>query len=96
MSGWRVAGTGHAASVVDRLVPRALLAGWPPRRRAVLVLRYYEGLPDHEIAELLGCRAVTVRGYAARALATLRIKAGPAHDWPAFDGSERPSQRSMP
>lgn len=50
------------------------LAGLPPRQRAVLVLRYFEGLSDDEIAEVLGCRAVTVRGYASRALSALRIE----------------------
>jgi RNA polymerase sigma-70 factor (sigma-E family) len=52
---------------------RGLLAGLPRQQRAVLVLRYYEGLTDDEIAETLGCRAGTVRGYASRALASLRI-----------------------
>lgn len=50
----------------------ALLARLPARQRAVLVLRYYEDLPDSEIASVLGCRASTVRSQAARALATLR------------------------
>jgi DNA-directed RNA polymerase specialized sigma24 family protein len=38
------------------------------------VLRYYEGLSDGQIAELLGVVPGTVRGYAARALAALRIE----------------------
>ena len=50
------------------------LAALPRQQRAVLVLRYYEGLPDAEIADVLGCRPGTVRGYAARALATLRVQ----------------------
>ncbi|WP_329005111.1 SigE family RNA polymerase sigma factor [Kribbella sp. NBC_00709] len=49
-----------------------LLAGLPRKQRAVLVLRYYEDLPDSEIAEVLGVAPVTVRTNAARALATLR------------------------
>jgi DNA-directed RNA polymerase specialized sigma24 family protein len=40
----------------------------------VLVLRYYEGLSDTEIADALGCAAGTVRGYASRALAMLRVE----------------------
>jgi RNA polymerase sigma-70 factor (sigma-E family) len=48
------------------------LAELPKRQRAVLVLRYYERLTDAEIAEALGCTASTVRGYAHRALASLR------------------------
>ena len=48
------------------------LAQLPNRQRAVVVLRYYEHLSDAEIADVLGCSAGTVRGYAHRALATLR------------------------
>ena len=43
-----------------------------PRQRAAVVLRYYEGLADAEIAELLGCRAATVRTAIHRALGALR------------------------
>lgn len=46
----------------------------PARQRAVLVLRYFEELSDDEIAATLGCRPVTVRGYAHRALTALRIE----------------------
>ena len=41
-------------------------------RRAVLVLRYYEDLPDARIAELMDCTPGTVRSQAARGLAALR------------------------
>lgn len=51
----------------------ALVAQLPRRQRAVLVLRYYEQLTDAEIAEVLGCSSGTVRGYAHRALARLRV-----------------------
>jgi len=44
----------------------------PARQRAVLVLRYYEDLPDPQIADVLGCRRATVRSLAARGLAALR------------------------
>lgn len=40
----------------------------------MLVLRYYEGLSDTEIADVLGCAPGTVRGYASRALAALRVE----------------------
>jgi len=43
-----------------------------PRQRAILVLRYFEDLPDAEIASLLGVTATTVRSQASRALARLR------------------------
>ncbi|GAA2538419.1 SigE family RNA polymerase sigma factor [Winogradskya consettensis] len=51
-----------------------LLGDLPKQQRAVLVLRFYEGLTDEEIAESLGCRTSTVRAYASRALATLRVE----------------------
>jgi RNA polymerase sigma factor (sigma-70 family) len=54
----------------DRL--RRALAQLPPRQRAVLVLRYYEDLPDARIAELMDCAPGTVRSQAARGLAALR------------------------
>jgi len=61
------------AEVVQRHALLAELARLPGRQRAVIVLRYYEGLPDAEVAHVLGCRPATVRGYAARALAALRV-----------------------
>ena len=51
----------------------ARIAALPARQRAVIVLRYYAGCSDTEIAATLGCREVTVRGYLSRALKTLRI-----------------------
>jgi RNA polymerase sigma-70 factor (sigma-E family) len=63
----------HAAGVVNRDALLTELAKLPRRQRTVLVLRYYCGHSDAEIAELLGCSTGTIRGYASRALATLRI-----------------------
>jgi RNA polymerase sigma-70 factor (sigma-E family) len=48
------------------------IARLPDRQRAVIVLRYYEDLSDVEIARVLGCRQVTVRTQAKRALAKLQ------------------------
>ena len=52
-----------AMSLEDRAAEQAqlwaALGELSERRRAVLVLRYYEGLADHEIAALLGCREAT-------------------------------------
>jgi RNA polymerase sigma-70 factor (sigma-E family) len=59
-------------AVEDRLALSALLAGLPPRRRAVLVLRYCCDLSVEETAQALNCSAGTVTSQAARALATLR------------------------
>ena len=55
-----------------------LLSGLPRQQRAVIVLRYYEHLSDPEIAEVLKCRPTTVRSYASRALATLRVELKPS------------------
>jgi len=86
---WRILPTGTASDFDDRVTPDhagqyaerdALLAELgklPRRQRAVLVLRYYQGLSDAEIADVLGCRPGTVRGYASRALAALRVELNP-------------------
>ncbi|XVS60799.1 SigE family RNA polymerase sigma factor [Actinosynnema sp. CA-299493] len=55
----------------DAMIRR--LARLPRRQRAAVVLRYYAGLPDAEIAVELGCRETTVRSQISRALATLRV-----------------------
>ena len=44
----------------------------PPRQRAVVVLRYYEGLSEREIAEALGVSPGTVKSTASTALRALR------------------------
>jgi RNA polymerase sigma-70 factor (sigma-E family) len=63
--------------VVDRELLWAALKALSPRQRAVLVLRYYEGLTDEEIAAVLGCRGSSVRSLASRGLAALRRLAKP-------------------
>jgi DNA-directed RNA polymerase specialized sigma24 family protein len=42
------------------------------------VLRYYEDLPDAEIAIVLGCSESTVRSHAFRGLASLRERLHPS------------------
>jgi RNA polymerase sigma factor (sigma-70 family) len=53
----------HLADALGRL---------PARQRAVLVLRYYVGCTEQEIAGALGCRPGTVKSLASRGLAALR------------------------
>ncbi|WP_371407048.1 SigE family RNA polymerase sigma factor [Kribbella sp. NBC_00662] len=50
----------------------ALCATLPAKQRAAVVLRYYEDLPDAEIAVILECSPATVRSQIHRALASLR------------------------
>jgi RNA polymerase sigma factor (sigma-70 family) len=56
----------------------ARLARLPRRQRAAVVLRFYVGLSDAEIAAHLGCREGTVRSQISRALAGLRLDPSPA------------------
>jgi len=49
-----------------------LIQRLPVRQRSVIVLSYYEDLPEARIAELLGCSTGAVKSHRARALATLR------------------------
>jgi RNA polymerase sigma-70 factor (sigma-E family) len=62
----------HAIRLADQDQVGALLKLLSRRQRAVLVLRFYEGRTDDEIATILGCSAGTVRSHVSRALATLR------------------------
>lgn len=48
------------------------LARLPKGQRAVLVLRYWEGLDVAETAEVLGCSAGTVKSQTAHAMAAMR------------------------
>ena len=50
------------------------LAVLPPRQRAVLVLRFYEDMPDAQIAEVLECAPGTVASLASRGMAALRAQ----------------------
>ena len=52
------------------------LATLSARQRAVVVLRYYEGLSEAEIAATLGCSTGTVKSAASRAMAKLRVHPG--------------------
>ncbi|MDT7538154.1 MAG: hypothetical protein QOI82_1739 [Actinomycetota bacterium] len=61
-----------AGDHADRDEVLGLLATLPRQQRAVLVLRYYEGLDDDAIASIIGCAPVTVRAHASKALARLR------------------------
>lgn len=67
-----VAVDGHDETTAERDAVWRVISGLPRRQRVVIVLRYYESLPDREIAELLGLAEGSVRSLAARAFASLR------------------------
>jgi RNA polymerase sigma-70 factor (sigma-E family) len=62
----------HAVAQAEQDAVWALCATLPTKQRAAVVLRYYEDLPDAEIAEILDCSPATVRSQIHRALASLR------------------------
>ena len=63
----------HAPQHAERDALLAELSRLPRQHRAAIVLRFYEGLSDDQIADVLGCRPGTVRSSISRGLASLRI-----------------------
>jgi RNA polymerase sigma-70 factor (sigma-E family) len=82
---------GQAVDWADIVIQRqdimAALRRLPKRQRAVIVLRYFEDRPDHEIAEILGVAQGTVRSQTHKALASLRA---------AFAEAEQSATTSSP
>lgn len=58
--------------VEDRDEIVRLLAKLPEQQRKVVVLRYYQDLPEAAVADLLGISVGAVKSAASRGLATLR------------------------
>jgi len=56
----------------DALAVREALRVLSPRQRAAIVLRYFEDLPEAEIARVLGCRPGTVKSLLSRSIAKLK------------------------
>lgn len=63
----------HENEVVEHQLVWSAVGGLPPRQRAVIVLRYYEGLSEAEISDTLGIRPGTVKSQSSAALAHLRM-----------------------
>ncbi|WP_119726459.1 SigE family RNA polymerase sigma factor [Thermomonospora amylolytica] len=53
----------------------------PRRQRVAVVLRYYEDMPEAEIAEVLGVSIGTVKSTVSRAVAKLRDDTALEHDF---------------
>ncbi|AQZ67451.1 RNA polymerase ECF-subfamily sigma factor [[Actinomadura] parvosata subsp. kistnae] len=72
-------GVEDRTSEVDTRVTLAeALRMLPARKRAVLVLRYYEDLSESEVAKIMGCSVGTVRSQTHQAVARLRELVGEA------------------
>src|SRR5579872_6848724 len=67
-----VEGTDATREYDERSALVAALQRLGPRQRAVIVLRYWLDLTEHETAAVLNCSVGTVKSQASRALATLR------------------------
>lgn len=61
-----------SADVAERSRLEAALHQLPPKQRVAVVLRYYQDLPERQVAEVLGCPVGTTRSHAARGVARLR------------------------
>jgi RNA polymerase sigma-70 factor (sigma-E family) len=65
-------GTDEIAARIEQEAMWRHLQGLPAKQRAVLVLRYYEGMTEAEIAEALNISRGTVKSHTSRALGALR------------------------
>jgi RNA polymerase sigma-70 factor (sigma-E family) len=76
ISVWEVPDRWSDTDLSDQVATRSalwqLLGTLSPSQRAAVVLRYFNDLPDEQIAEMLGCRPATVRSLIRRAVTTLR------------------------
>ena len=63
------------SEVIDRLSLIDLVSELPPRRRAVVVLRFYFDLSVQETAERLGCSPGTVMNLSSQTLEAMRNRA---------------------
>ncbi|AZS84602.1 SigE family RNA polymerase sigma factor [Streptomyces griseoviridis] len=61
-----------STAVAERSRLENALAQLPARQRAAVVLRYYQDLPEAQVAQLLGCPVGTARSHASRGVARLR------------------------
>ena len=63
------------SSALEREAMWAALGRLTQRQRAAIVLRFYEDLPEAQVAEILQCRPGTVKSLVSRGLDALRNEA---------------------
>jgi RNA polymerase sigma-70 factor (sigma-E family) len=63
-------------SVAVRATIEAALAKLSARQRAALVLRFFDDLPEAQVADVMGCRVGTVKSTTAKAVERLRVMPG--------------------
>lgn len=85
--------TESAARTEDRLTVLTALDALSDRERAAVVLRYYEDLPDTEIATVLACSRPTVRSLIHRAIPKLKAQLGDTY---GTGPSDRPARTARP
>ncbi|MEW2394955.1 SigE family RNA polymerase sigma factor [Streptomyces sp. NPDC046862] len=90
-------GPGDGAAAAElRLLMRGALARLTARQRTVLVLRYFEDLPEADVARILGCSVGTVRSTTHRSLARLRALAPELAALGPADAEREPSRDYSP
>ncbi|MFG2311669.1 SigE family RNA polymerase sigma factor [Streptomyces sp. NPDC048566] len=89
-------GADPASAAELRLVMRGALARLTARQRAVLVLRYFEDLPEADVARILGCSVGTVRSTTHRSLARLRTLAPELAALGPAAAEQQPSRTNSP
>jgi RNA polymerase sigma-70 factor (sigma-E family) len=86
----------HDEASADRDAVWQALSRLPDRQRQAIVLRYYEDLPEAEVAEILGVRVGTVKSQVSRGLDRLRDlveTSGAGGRPPGREGSSRGGER---
>jgi RNA polymerase sigma-70 factor (sigma-E family) len=70
-------GVGSTGASDDALVVMKAVHALPPRQRETIILRYYEDLPEIDIAKLLSCSVGTVKSQLSKARASLHAALAP-------------------
>jgi RNA polymerase sigma-70 factor (sigma-E family) len=65
-------GSNLADTVATSRTVWQLLGTLPQKQRTALVMRYFYGLPEGEVAAAIGCRPASVRSLVSRGIAAMR------------------------